>query len=276
MTRRRSPRQCPSSAAEPLRDALGGPGRLLTTSSHYSLLTAHNSLTLATRYQAEGALKIIDFGLAWQFAPLAAEGEGTLTARACGRLRRQAGLPGRRPRGGGAAAVAAAAAAPVAAEAEAEGASPLTTPDRQRLHSAVPADVILRRWSAVSEGGGGGRVSGEADGAAEGGGGGGGGEGGEGDGGEGGGSGGGGGGGGGGVCNGYDVVTLHAVCGSRAYCAPEVLRARWQENTGPWPLTLTLTSTLTNPKPNPSPNPIIPILSSSPEPAPESEPEPEP
>ena len=87
----------------------------------------------------------------------------------------------------------------------------------------------------MSEGGGGGRVSGEADGAAEGGGGGGGGEGGEGDGGEGGGSGGGGGGGGGGVCNGYDVVTLHAVCGSRAYCAPEVLRARWQEHTGPSP-----------------------------------------
>ena len=42
------------------------------------------------RAQGEGALKIIDFGLAWQFKPREAGGEGTLTARACARVGRVA------------------------------------------------------------------------------------------------------------------------------------------------------------------------------------------
>ena len=87
---------------------------------------------------AEGALKIIDFGLAWQFAPCVPEGEATLTARACSRLRRQAGLSGRSatvtadPAEAAAAAAAEAAAAEAAEAAEAaaaDGASPVTTPD---------------------------------------------------------------------------------------------------------------------------------------------------
>ena len=78
---------------------------------------------------AEGALKIIDFGLAWQFARCVPEGEATLTARACSRLRRQAGLSGRSATVTADPAEAAAAAAEAAEAAAADGASPVTTPD---------------------------------------------------------------------------------------------------------------------------------------------------